>query len=138
MTSNGRVYLVEETWGRGWCVAWRDLSSPRGEVCLGEFEAPSLKDRDGDQVPNLVAVVRRYTKPAGRGRLGEFYWASKGGAARAMRVVRLALLESQEGRQWPSWAKQAIAEGWKPPKRWRPKDSLFEVQHEDPCALGHE
>lgn len=126
-----QIYLVEETWGRGWCVAWQDATSSRGEVFLGEFEAPPLKDSDGDQVPNLMAVVRRYTKPEGRGRWGELYWESKGGAARAMRVVRLALREAQEGRQWPSWAKQAIAEGWKPPKRWRPSKTLEAVSNGD-------
>jgi hypothetical protein len=28
--------------------------------------------------------------------------------------------ENEQQRLWPTWAKKAIAEGWKPPRRWKP------------------
>jgi hypothetical protein len=54
--------------------------------------------------------------PQGQG----FYWESKKGAAEALRLVKVAIKELKDNKPWPEWAKQAAANGWKPPKGWKP------------------
>lgn len=46
-----------------------------------------------------------------------FYWESDKAARFALRAAKLAL---KHKRPLPSWAKTAIANGWKPPKGWKP------------------
>lgn len=107
-------YLVEETWGRGWCVGW-DPGDGRAKL-LGQGR-DQLSQR-------LIVEVPRYAIPDGRSSTGEAYWSSKRRAALAMRMARLVSREMEDGVPWPRWAKQAIAEGWKPPRRWRPRRGL--------------
>ena len=42
-------------------------------------------------------------------------------ASKALRVANAALIAWRDGVKLPAWAKKATAEGWKPPKGWRPK-----------------
>lgn len=54
----------------------------------------------------------------------ELGWESKSAATKALRLakaaIKAALSEAREGREWPEWAVQAAAAGWKAPKGWKP------------------
>lgn len=45
-----------------------------------------------------------------------FYWESKSAASRVLRLIKDRL----NNKEYPDWAKMALAEGWKPPKNWKP------------------
>jgi hypothetical protein len=100
-----RFHLAEETWGRGWCVGW-----------VAEGEEWFL----GQQCSDVSKKVAGEIAPAGRSKEGVYYWVTKAQAARAMRLARVHIRENEQQRLWPTWAKKAIAEGWKPPRRWKP------------------
>jgi len=46
------------------------------------------------------------------------YWETKRAANSALRLARTAIANLE--RPMPEWAKTAAAEGWKPPRGWRP------------------
>jgi len=47
-------------------------------------------------------------------------WKSKRGALKTLRRCRAELKSIRDDAPWPEWAKRAVAEGFKPPKGWRP------------------
>lgn len=116
-----RLGLVEDIWERGWSIGWFDIrpdGSSDMNVLLGE---PISGDNRLSHQQNIAAL-----RGAQRVRVvcsstsGAYIWESKKQAARAMRLARAELKAIQTGRPFPEWAKQALAEGWKPPRRWRP------------------
>lgn len=104
-------FLTEETWGRGWCISYGQAQGGREEL-LGQ----SRRREDRPLAEAVLGLVPAHA--VGKG--GEFIWPTKTVAARAMRIARLTVRELEEGRPWPDWARRAIAEGWKPPRRWKP------------------
>jgi hypothetical protein len=105
-----RFELEEATWGDGWCIQWQGDDGRRG--FLGKVRLSPMAEL-------VTRAVCPEVEPVSCSE-GRFVWATKAQAARAMRLARLRVREVKEGCQWPSWAHKAIAEGWKPPKRWRP------------------
>ena len=51
---------------------------------------------------------------------GQLYWESKKEAQVALALAKRAVAEFEGAKPWPEWAKQAQANGWKPPKGWTP------------------
>lgn len=54
-----------------------------------------------------------------------FWFASKSGATRVLSQIKVetrAILQGEKGseKSWPEWAVTAKANGWKPPKNWKP------------------
>lgn len=113
--------LVEDMWERGWSIGWFDVQpdgSSRMDVLLGE----PISDKDAITHRQNIAALRgaQRVKVTCCSTSGAYIWETKKHAARAMRLARAELKAIQTGRPFPDWAKQALAEGWKPPRRWRP------------------
>jgi len=49
-----------------------------------------------------------------------FHWPSKSAAQQALRLANLRIKEAKSKIPWPQWARDAVANGWKPPKGWTP------------------
>lgn len=54
-------------------------------------------------------------------RFGGYVFESESVARQALRHVNAALVAWQDGIEMPEWAKTAMAEGWNPPRGWKPK-----------------
>jgi hypothetical protein len=50
----------------------------------------------------------------------EWEWDSRTAATKALRTARAAMKLVAENRPLPAWAATALANGWKPPKGWKP------------------
>lgn len=81
-----------------------------------------LLGEPGAQCDYRDAVVRgaRLVEFDSRSSNGAYIWKTKRRAACAMRLACAELKSVQLGCPFPDWARKALAEGWKPPRRWRP------------------
>ena len=49
-----------------------------------------------------------------------FWWESKAQATKALTKVKALMASALSSVPWPEWAITAQANGWKPPKGWKP------------------
>lgn len=49
-----------------------------------------------------------------------FYWESRRDAEAALRQIKAEAKAILQGAGLPEWAKTALAQGWKPPRGWKP------------------
>lgn len=50
----------------------------------------------------------------------EWCWENRSTAQKALRVAKAAIATMNAAKPMPEWAIKATAEGWKPPKGWKP------------------
>lgn len=95
-----------------------------GEIggILGEGVEPTkasvLKAKDrGDREHEAAGLAASQTSGVRWIHAG-YFWGSRADANKALRAVKAALTNLDD--PWPEWAIKARAEGWKPPKNWKP------------------
>jgi hypothetical protein len=96
-------------------IAWDDDGNPG--LLLGETVPKTYKEHTA--ATNAARVVGDCEKR----RDGVLVWETITGAKRALRAARAAVKAVQANTPWPEWAIKAKAEGWKPPKGWKPGGS---------------
>ncbi len=48
------------------------------------------------------------------------FWNTASRAKQARSIARMIQKQFESNRPWPEWALKAKAEGWKPPRGWKP------------------
>ena len=76
----------------------------------------SQDDREHVAITYLIYKEKLYDA---LDRLG-YGWSSKSSALKVLRRCRAELKSIRDNIPWPDWAKRAVAEGFKPPKGWKP------------------
>jgi len=81
---------------------------------VGEHEPPTPSDKDEWEAKIAYDAIKPYADGTDcRG----FYFGTKRKAFHALYAANRALNKDVP---WPEWATKAKAEGWKPPKGWKP------------------
>jgi hypothetical protein len=117
-TREGDYLLTEEessgNWRIWWYIAeWDDTGGCLGENSERSENPPSNKDEWE------VWQAERCAEPLADGRDSSgFYFETKTKAMAALRAANEGLFSGEA--PWPSWATQAKAAGWTPPKGWKP------------------
>lgn len=106
-----QLYWYEER-GR-YYIAWGDDDGPG--LCLGEGGPGEAGDHAA-----ATDAARRIGDPY-KGQLGRLEWSSESTVRKALRAAKAAVEVWQAGVPLPDWAIKAQAEGWAPPKGWKPK-----------------
>jgi hypothetical protein len=95
-----------------------DFGATLGESDFTEEDLKKLKPEDEDR-DHIVATIAAGKTPSvqknGRG----FFWDTSAAAKKALVAIRAAI-KSDDGGPWPEWAIKAKANGWTPPKGWKP------------------
>lgn len=106
----------------GYFLVWfiaevADLGATLGEDTYTAADLAKAKPADWAHIKATITAgqtagaVRR--GPAG------YRWETKADAAAALRAVN-AVLKDTSSKPWPTWAVEARAAGWTPPKNWKP------------------
>ncbi len=88
---------------------------------LGEdvYTKEDLDKADADSRDHILAcLTAAQTTGVSRDERG-YYWEGNSHATNAFRLINTAL-KNDPGVPWPEWAMRAKAEGWKPPRGWKP------------------
>jgi len=119
--------VVDEIDGE-WRIVWWLDDDDHGAI-LGEilYTQEDL-DREPDQETrdHIAASLAVQALGPERGTAyRSFFWEQRSDAVKALAVAKAAikadrLLGKEEHRGWPSWALTALANGWTPPKKWKP------------------
>lgn len=104
-TRDGYVYYI------GW-LCWEDDFGDEEGLRLGEGSGSELDHHAAEQAVKDM-------KDGREGKNGPFFWLSRSGAAKALKVAKEAIKNRE--RPLPEWAIKAIAAGWKAPKGWQPE-----------------
>lgn len=104
----------------GWSIIWvidGDIGGTLGEDIYTDQQLAKAKFDDWEHIAATIAV----SKTEGVERLGShgYYWETKGDAMKALRAAKAAIKDKSK-KPWPEWATKAVANGWKPPKGWKP------------------
>lgn len=95
-------------------IAWWLVDEEDFGQYVGEVEPLEPKDKDEWEVKVAYDAV----KPLASGTdIRGFYFKTKRQVAHALLAANRALNQDVP---WPEWAIKAKAEGWKPPKGWKP------------------
>lgn len=107
----------------GWRGSYRISWSEDGDegLILGPGLLQEFSDKP-DAADTVCAVKAILAMPDDARYLdrGSWVWESEARAKRALKVARDAIKVHESKIPWPEWAKQALSEGWKPPKGWKP------------------
>lgn len=104
------VFLVHE----GYVVAWEDEGYAGGWL--------GLSGVDDDEHVRVSKAAADACPPDRRTPEG-FVWDELASATKALRAARAeqrAIRDEANNRPWPDWAKTAVANGFKPPRKWHP------------------
>ncbi len=98
-------------------IAWYEDGEEGG--WLGQDPNDGLGDAptDSDDWEHWAASGAVRALPSTQSDSLSFFWESMSDAKAALRVAKLAL---KSERPMPDWARTAIANGWKPPRGWKP------------------
>jgi hypothetical protein len=103
-----------------WRIAWvfeDDVGGLLGQSREdGLGPAPSGID-DWEQWAACKAILDAY--PDVERDRESFIWSTESSAKKALRIAKASLKGGQE-KPMPEWALKALANGWKPPKGWKP------------------
>ena len=97
-------------------LAWtngEDEGARLGEESGNDYEVKATRDA-------LHELMNTKTGYVYRGRTGVFLFEDERTAVEAKRLVNAALWNMQNNKPLPDWARKAVAEGWSPPKGWKP------------------
>lgn len=97
----------------GW-LCWDDEFGVDEGLRLGEGRNSEFADH------HAAEEAVKDMKDGREGEDGPFWWSSRSGAQKALKVAKEAAKLAAEKRPLPEWAKKALAEGWKAPKGWKP------------------
>jgi hypothetical protein len=97
-------------------IAWAD---PDG-MGLALGEDADRPDCSGDHKAATEAARIATLQTFSVGYLGRLEWESVSAVKKALRAARAAVKAWRAELPMPDWALKATAEGWKPPKGWRP------------------
>jgi hypothetical protein len=116
-----KIAVTNSNWSRhAWALAWvLDDGELGGEI--GEIHPSKLIDDDED-VLKLAYEAAKPFADGHRPRHG-FIFHTESRAKKAAAAVRAAFkadAAKQAGKPLPEWAQKASAEGWKPPRGWKP------------------
>lgn len=109
------IEMYEECGGESYYLGWCDSGDADGDCKVGEEDhAPEHETI----VATLAPLVNGDSIRRDPG--GAFLFERRTDATKALAMLNAALLAEKAGRPWPSWALEAKAAGWKPPKGWTP------------------
>ena len=103
-----------------WRLQWffpddDDIGAILGDELYTEEQLNKNKSEDREHI--LATITASRTVGVEHDRNG-FAWQSKKDATNALRAIKAAMKSDQP--PWPEWAVKAKAEGWTPPKNWKP------------------
>lgn len=93
-----------------WGVAWDD------EGCPGLWLGEKANDAEHKAATAAARQVGRHPKASDQ----PLVWETYSEATKALRAARAAVKAVRDKRPWPKWAIKAKAEGWRPPRGWKP------------------
>lgn len=106
----------------GYFLVWFLAEEGDMGATLGEdtYTADDLKKAKPADWAHIKATITagQTTGVVRRGHNG-YRWESAADAKRARSAVT-AVLKDTSSKPWPTWAVEARAAGWKPPKNWKP------------------
>lgn len=107
----------------GWHGSYRISWSEDGDegLILGPGLLREFSDKP-EMADTVCAVSAILAMPDDARRLdgSVWLWESEAKATKALKVANRAMKVHESKTPWPEWARQALAEGWKPPKGWKP------------------
>jgi hypothetical protein len=116
---------INETEGRGsnWHdfeIGWYfpdegEFGAMLGEERYTEADIAKAKPDDREVVVAYLAALKTEGVQQGSSRI---FWETRKHASNALRAIKAAVVNDEK--PWPEWAVKARAEGWKPPKGWKP------------------
>ncbi len=112
MAGKPRLTLLETN--RGYEIGWFDPSDGEFGLMLSGRE---VKDPESNAAIQAIKLLDTDAPQVCR-ITGSWLWESKPKAQIALRVAKAAIAALQSN--MPDWAAKAVAEGWKPPKGWKP------------------
>jgi len=120
MARTSKLGLFDES--KGFRIRWIDPEDGEEGGAVGDArdeykKAPDPnKDRDAWEV-YIVETALKDLDPKPEFDLEGYFWDNKREAHAAFRIAKAAL---EQEKPMPDWAKKAVAEGWKPPRGWKP------------------
>lgn len=135
--SKDRLIIVEDVHGnyqlQWWLADEDDTGAVIGDECSGDqrpllliwarnLEQGKVPEEDIEHYAATVGAAshKRTEMYTGGGSDFGFYWTSKKDAQQALRLAQLRIKEVNANTPWPQWARDAVVNGWKPPKGWKP------------------
>jgi len=116
-TAEDGCYLVIGEWGDVFSIDWYDPKTGDTGLGVGELRlgARCPKRRENADTWLSQKAAKPFADEIEEGKPFVFYTRRK--AAKALAAANEALHANVV---WPAWALKAKAEGWIPPKGWRP------------------
>lgn len=99
-------------------IGWDDDGYVGGILGQDEDDGLGESPTDTEEWEHWIASkTARSFEPAHSVGTG-FVWDNEAHAKKALKAIRVALKAGNK--PVPDWATKALAEGWKPPKNWKP------------------
>lgn len=99
-------------------IGWYFADGGDFGAMLGEGSVPTkAPSGESDWEHWMASRTAAQCKPQRDG--DGFYWESKSDARKALVAINAAI-KLRADKPMPEWAAKALAEGWKPPKGWKP------------------
>lgn len=117
MAKKDKLAIFENRGGYTYYIGWLCWDDEFGDdegLRLGEGRNSEFADH------HAAEEAVKDMKDGREGEDGPFWWESRSGAQKALKVAKEAVKLAAEKRPLPEWAKKALAEGWKAPKGWKP------------------
>lgn len=108
-----REHLAVVNYSNDYRIAWILEDGEEGLV-LGPAETGHGSDVESRAASIALEDIGTESDAEG------FYWDSLSAAKRALSVAKAAAKAAIANIPYPEWAKTAIANGWKPPRGWKP------------------
>lgn len=115
-------HLVIREEASGYVIYWED---PKDDLDIGasvgesyKAGAPVLEEETKDEWEVRVAAEAAAPFVDEKPNYGGFIFYKLATARKALAAANKYLLTGEK--PWPTWAKTALAAGWKPPKDWKP------------------
>ena len=91
-----------------------------GDHRYTEVELANMTDRSDREcaLAYFAAVKTEGAEQRQHNGMDSLWWESRSSATKALRAIKAALANAEH--PWPEWAVKARAEGWTPPKGWKP------------------
>lgn len=89
-------------------------------------------------LPERTVMSTVSLHPVTKSDIGGWRWATRRDASRALKAIEAALKAEEASAPMPTWATKALAEGWKPPKGWKPQQESLSSEDWRDIANGRE
>ena len=113
--------IVIREFGDHYYLTWFIVEDEDYGATIGEREYTKdlEKATDPEAIEEIALGLTAKGLADGRDTWG-YYWETVSGAKAALRAVKLREKTLSDERPLPEWAVTAAANGWKPPKGWKP------------------